>query len=117
MNDQYVPDERWVDAHSVTCAICGALADERGTINLYEQENSRLEGEAHQDCWVEHMCVEDNRFAPTLDATSKIKMKAGGEVVLIPVVCKVCGQTAHTRHQINGVTFPNENIFYPSPTT
>lgn len=42
--------ERWIDAHSVTCALCGYLADERETINLYEQDID-LEGEAHQDCW------------------------------------------------------------------
>jgi hypothetical protein len=42
--------ERWIDAHSVTCAICGALADERETIKLYDQD-TQLEGEAHPDCW------------------------------------------------------------------
>lgn len=53
MNDQYLPDERWVDVHSVTCAICGYLADERETIKLYDQD-TELEGEAHRDCWDEH---------------------------------------------------------------
>lgn len=45
--------ERWIDAHSVTCAFCGALADERETINLYDQD-TEIEGEAHPDCWDEH---------------------------------------------------------------
>lgn len=53
MNDQYLPDERWVDVHSVTCTICGYLADERETIKLYDQDTG-LEGEAHRNCWDEH---------------------------------------------------------------
>jgi hypothetical protein len=45
--------ERWIDAHSATCAFCGALADERETINLYDQD-TEIEGEAHPDCWNDH---------------------------------------------------------------
>jgi hypothetical protein len=62
---------RWIDAHSVTCAICGGLADERETVawsefNLDELEagpsTAMLEtarallkevgsGEAHDSCF------------------------------------------------------------------
>lgn len=28
----------WVDRHSVTCAICGELADERETVSLWEDD-------------------------------------------------------------------------------
>jgi hypothetical protein len=45
--------ERWIDVHSVTCAFCGGLADERETINLYEYD-TEIEGEAHTDCWDKH---------------------------------------------------------------
>jgi hypothetical protein len=45
--------EQWIDAHSVMCALCGALTDEREAINLYEQDTG-IEGEAHADCWDEH---------------------------------------------------------------
>jgi hypothetical protein len=45
--------DRWIDAHSVTCALCGGLADERETIKLYDQD-TELEGEAHPDCWDDH---------------------------------------------------------------
>lgn len=67
-----VPDEPWVERHSVTCAICGGLADERRTVDFVtnaadeyptlEQENPlRLvaintavnesgEGETHEAC-------------------------------------------------------------------
>ena len=44
------PSEQWIDIHSVTCALCGDLADERETIKLYEQDTDH-EGEAHQNCW------------------------------------------------------------------
>ena len=36
-------EERWIDAHSVTCHYCGELADERETVRL-------IEGEAHLSC-------------------------------------------------------------------
>lgn len=62
---------RWVDAHSVTCAICGGLADERETIGWSEFDLDDLEldtsttmletaqalleevgsGEAHDSCF------------------------------------------------------------------
>ena len=60
---------RWIDAHSVTCAICGGLADERETIKwsdfdepdpgtsttTLETVQALLEevgsGEAHDSCF------------------------------------------------------------------
>lgn len=52
---------RWVDAHSVTCALCGDLADERETIGLWVEDyvdpelratiNGYPDGEAHQSCF------------------------------------------------------------------
>ena len=57
--DELGPTERWVDVHSVTCALCGGLADERETINLYEKDTD-LEGEAHKSCWEDH---QDNDVA------------------------------------------------------
>ena len=54
---------RWVEAHSVTCALCGELADERETVSLWNDESSPLfhddnvdleeypNGEAHKSCW------------------------------------------------------------------
>lgn len=52
-NDEIDPTERWVDVHSVTCALCDGLADERETIKLYEKA-TELEGEAHEFCWENH---------------------------------------------------------------
>lgn len=40
-------------AHSVTCTICGTLADEREAITLDDQD-TQLEGEAHAGCWEDH---------------------------------------------------------------
>lgn len=59
---------RWIDAHSVTCTICGGLADERETIAwsefeleagtstaMFETAQALLEevgsGEAHDRCF------------------------------------------------------------------
>lgn len=42
----------WVDTHSVTCPLCGDLADERETISLWN--DPRLpDGEAHKSCYDE----------------------------------------------------------------
>lgn len=53
---------RWVDVHSVTCALCGQLADERQTRSLWDDETTPSpesgsldyseypEGEAHPSC-------------------------------------------------------------------
>lgn len=38
---------------ALTCAICGELTAERGTIKLYGQD-TQFEGEAHPDCWDDH---------------------------------------------------------------
>ena len=58
-DDELGPTEHWVDVHSVTCALCGGLADERETIDLYENDTD-LEGEAHKSCWEDH---QDNDVA------------------------------------------------------
>lgn len=61
----YSGTEHWIDTHSVTCALCGTLADERETISLSSEELEERaaqpgsdidptawpEGEAHEDCW------------------------------------------------------------------
>jgi len=46
------PDREVDPDRSVTCALCGELADERRTANLYERDGMP-DGEAHQEC-VEH---------------------------------------------------------------
>lgn len=49
-----------IDRHSVTCPFCGGLADERETVDLYEQDETEREGEAHRECWQEfqnHSCA------------------------------------------------------------
>jgi hypothetical protein len=62
--------QRWKDAHSVTCVLCGGLADERRTVKVHPDdhpeerethpERYRLkteivesvgEGEAHKECF------------------------------------------------------------------
>ena len=43
-------DDRWIDAHSITCALCGGYADERETVSLWERE-SYPNGEAHSKCF------------------------------------------------------------------
>lgn len=72
MDDERIPDAEWVDRHSVTCAICGGLADERRTAHIVDdleligpalvtEAPARViairtavaefgEGEAHQGC-------------------------------------------------------------------
>lgn len=58
--DVSVPE--WVDSHSVTCALCGDLADERETISLWADDYdgstplhkyipSMPDGEAHPSCF------------------------------------------------------------------
>lgn len=58
MNQDEIP--RWVDAHSVTCALCGELADERETISLWDDDHGPAsetdwsdypDGEAHPSCF------------------------------------------------------------------
>lgn len=29
---------RWIDAHSVTCLLCGGMADERCSVNVWEHQ-------------------------------------------------------------------------------
>ncbi len=60
----------WIDRHSVTCVLCGGLADERRTVKIWPGEQQELkdlnpaefrlikeiaessgEGEAHQECF------------------------------------------------------------------
>lgn len=43
---------RWIDVHSVTCAICGQLADERETVDLWDKDDYP-NGEAHLSCFEE----------------------------------------------------------------
>lgn len=47
--DGVSPDARWIDAHSVTCALCGGYADETQTIDLWPHEEYPY-GEAHHGC-------------------------------------------------------------------
>ena len=62
---------RWIDAHSVTCLLCGGLADERCSVNVWEDQitgameaenpetvelireiiDSYGQGEAHPNCF------------------------------------------------------------------
>jgi len=44
-------DNPVIDRHSVTCPFCGGLADERETVDLYNQSDTVYEGEAHEQCW------------------------------------------------------------------
>jgi hypothetical protein len=44
------PNERWIDAHSVTCPLCGGYADETQTIDLWRREEYP-DGEAHPGCY------------------------------------------------------------------
>jgi hypothetical protein len=44
------PDARWIDAHSVTCALCGGYADERESVKLRDRDGYP-EGEAHATCF------------------------------------------------------------------
>jgi hypothetical protein len=30
--------ERWIDAHSVGCVLCGGMADERRTVNIWPDQ-------------------------------------------------------------------------------
>jgi hypothetical protein len=112
----WYPDERWVDAHSVTCAICGALADERETFNLYEQENSRLEGEAHRDCWESHECLADGRFAPARDTDREADIDPDAGSIELPIVCKVCGTPLQARYSVTAVADPDEHTFHALPS-
>lgn len=56
--------EDWIDRHSVTCALCGGLADERETQSLWPDDYDEIEpgapadlyerlpdGEAHMGCF------------------------------------------------------------------
>lgn len=64
--------DRWIDVHSVTCAICGDLADERETLPLdpwamYEASPESFEAvgralaarELHGEGEVHPECLED----------------------------------------------------------
>lgn len=44
------PDDHWIDAHSVTCPLCGGYADERETIDLWSKDKYP-NGETHQNCY------------------------------------------------------------------
>ena len=44
------PDASWIDAHSVTCALCGGYADETQTTDLWRCEKYP-NGEAHRGCY------------------------------------------------------------------
>jgi hypothetical protein len=43
------PSDRWIDAHSVTCALCGGYADETRSVDLWDREEYP-DGEAHVMC-------------------------------------------------------------------
>jgi len=45
------PDEKWIDTHSVTCALCGGYADERESESLWEKDDFP-NGEAHSKCYL-----------------------------------------------------------------
>jgi hypothetical protein len=110
------PDERWIDAHSVTCAICGALADERETINLCKQENSLLEGEAHQDCWDSHECLAGGRFVPAPDTDTEAEIDPDAGTIELSLICKVCGKPLHARYSLTAVADPDEHTFHAFPS-
>lgn len=116
MDELNQPDERWIDAHSVTCAICGALADERETVNLYEQENSLLEGEAHQDCWDSHECLAGGRFVPAPDTDTETDIDPDAGTIELPLVCKVCGKPLQARYSLTAVADPDEHTFHALPS-
>lgn len=112
MDDASPPSERWIDAHSVTCAICGALADERETLNLYDREQSRLEGEAHLDCWEDHECLEDGLFAPDPNPDVEADIDPAAETISLPVVCKVCGRSLRLCYDFATVYDPQSDTFH-----
>ena len=44
------PTDRWIDAHSVTCVLCGGYADETQTTDLWRRD-AYPDGEAHPGCY------------------------------------------------------------------
>jgi hypothetical protein len=116
MDNNAHSNECWIDTHSVICAICGALADECETINLYEKENSRLEGEAHQDCWDSHECLAGGRFVPASDTDTEAAIDPNAGTIELPLICKVCGKPLQARYSLTAVAGPNEHTFHALPS-
>lgn len=73
----------WVDRHSVTCALCGGLADERETISLWEDDRhdptmrkrvaAMPDGEAHTECFATVVVSDDDDPDFPDDETDGIK--------------------------------------------
>ncbi|ELY58501.1 hypothetical protein [Natronococcus jeotgali] len=83
-------DNPVVDQHSVTCPFCGGLADERETIDLYEQDEIKREGEAHRECWQE---FQDHRCAANFDSDydrASIVLRDG--YITVEGECGVCNR-------------------------
>lgn len=116
MCDPPPSDDSWIDGHSVTCAICGALAADRETIDLSDQQEARLKGEAHLDCWNDHECFQDALFAPDRDPETKADINPTAETISLPVVCKVCGRSLRLCYDFAAVYDPDADTFH-SPTT
>jgi len=104
-------DADWIDTHSVTCAICGGLADERETKNLYEDDDTHLEGEAHWECWENHNCLEDGRFIRDSDPDVEADIDPQAETVSLPVVCKVCGDAYRMCYDLAALYDPEADEF------
>lgn len=111
MSESAQTDDRWIDAHSVTCAICGDLADERETKDLYEAEDTRLEGEAHWDCWETHDCLEGGWLIRDPDPDVEADIDPQSETVSLPVVCKVCGKAYRMCYDFAALYNPETDIF------
>ncbi|WP_049987745.1 MULTISPECIES: hypothetical protein [Haloferacaceae] len=111
MSESDPTDDRWIDAHSVTCAICGYLADERETKNLYKDDDIHLEGEAHWDCWETHDCLEGGWLIrdPGLDVEADIDPQS--ETVSLPAVCKVCGKVYRMCYDFAALYDPEADTF------
>ena len=111
MADANPNDDRWIDVHSVTCAICGELADERETKDLYEDEDTRLEGEAHWDCWRDHDCLEGGWLIHDPDTDVEADIDPQSETISLPVVCKVCGYSYRMCYDFTALYDPEADIF------
>jgi len=111
MSESDPTDDRWIDAHSVTCAICGDLADERETKNLYEDDDTHLEGEAHWDCWETHDCLEGGWLIRDPNPDVEADIDPQSETVSLPVVCKVCGKAYRICYDFAALYDPEADTF------
>jgi len=105
------PDEIWKATHSVTCVICGYVADDREAKNLSEDDDTHLDGEAHWECWENHDCLEDGRFIRDPDPDVDADIDPQAETVSLPVVCKVCGKASRMCYDLAALYDPEADEF------